>query len=129
MCRAWCALLLALTTVSGSPSGDACWDTAWRCQVVNDYRAGHDRPRWDQTAALQDSAGDWARHMAATGVLSHSHDPGVGEVVGFAPDFATLMTAWDQSPAHRAILLGGGDRVGVGCARDGDTQFCAVQVR
>jgi hypothetical protein len=123
------ALAVVLTVLAPKVhAADGCWAVAWRCQTVNAYRA--DRPPLDQTRALQDSAGDWARHMAATATLSHSPAAGLdyAEVIGMAPDWATMLAAWDASPEHRAILLSGLSRVGVGCSRVGDFLWCAVEM-
>jgi hypothetical protein len=119
--------VLAPRTVAGTPG---CWAVGWRCHTVNAYRAGHDRAPLDQTGSLQRSAGAWARQMAASDTLSHSPAAGqdYAEVVGVAPDWATMLAAWDQSPRHRTILLSDLSRVGVGCARDGDLLFCAVEL-
>lgn len=121
-------VLLAGAWLLGDDGG--CWQTGWRCDTINTYRADHGLPPLDQTAALQHAAGAWARHMAATGILAHSGatTPGLGEVVCESTDWRSCLTLWDESPHHRAILLDpDARRVGIGCARDGDRVWCTVQ--
>ena len=76
-------------------------------------------------SVLTAKAQDWANHMAATGVLSHSKlTDGIsvgwrklGENVGRGPSISSLHTAFTNSPAHRANMLDGQYRwVGVGVA-------------
>jgi uncharacterized protein YkwD len=111
------ALVVALVAALTPVPPDTCWETAWRCHDINDYRAAHGLPLLDQTAVLQETAKGWSRTMAADGVLRHSTDgsDGYSEIVGTAPDWETVLVAWDQSDAHRAILLDPDlERIGIG---------------
>jgi uncharacterized protein YkwD len=122
------ALVLALVAALTPAPAQACWDTAWRCQDIADYRTDRGLDGLDQSAALQDSAKAWARTMAAGGVLRHS-GYGPTEIVGTAPDWLTVMAAWDQSDPHRDILTDPGlSRVGVGVARDDSGRLWAAVV-
>lgn len=120
-----------MTLGDAQAAEDTCWATGWRCDTVNAYRADHGLPPLDQAATLQQSAGAWARRMAATGVLAHSGatTPGLGEVVCESTDWRSCLTLWDESPHHRAILLDpDARRVGIGVARDTDGRvWAAVQ--
>jgi uncharacterized protein YkwD len=127
------ALVLALVAALAPVPAQTCWETAWRCEDIVDYRTDHDLAGLDQTAVLQETAKSWARTMAADGVLRHS--PAAlrgefgGEIVGTAPDWRTVMAAWDQSDPHRDILTDPGlSRVGIGVARDDTGRLWAVVV-
>jgi uncharacterized protein YkwD len=122
------ALVLTLVAALTPAPAQGCWDTAWRCQDIADYRTDRDLGGLDQARALQDEAKAWARTMAADGVLRHS-GYGLTEIVGTAPDWRTVMAAWDQSDPHRDILTDPGlSRVGVGVARDDNGRLWAVVV-
>jgi uncharacterized protein YkwD len=127
------ALVVALVAaLSPTPAG-TCWDSAWRCHDITDYRATHGLPELDQARGLQDTAKAWARTMAADGVLRHSTDGGDGysEIVGMGPDWLTVMAAWDQSDPHRALLLDRDlEHIGIGVAySDTGRIYAVVQFR
>jgi uncharacterized protein YkwD len=125
-------LVAALVAALTPAPVQTCWETAWRCQDIVDYRTDRDLAALDQTSALQTEAKAWARRMADAGTLRHS--PGAldgdwSEIVGTAPDWRTVMAAWDESPPHRAVLVDPGlSRVGVGVARDADGRLWAAVV-
>jgi uncharacterized protein YkwD len=126
-------LVVALVAALTPAPVQTCWETAWRCQDIADYRTDRDLAALDQTAVLQEAAKAWARHMAANGVLRHSpaalHGEYGGEIVGYAPDWLTVMAAWDQSDPHHAILVDPElERLGVGVARSTDGTLFAVVV-
>jgi uncharacterized protein YkwD len=129
------ALVVALVAaLSPTPSG-TCWGSAWRCHDITDYRATHGLPELDQARGLQDTAKTWARTMAADGVLRHSPEAlrgeYGGEIVGYAPDWLTVMAAWDQSDPHRAILVARDlEKLGIGVAwSDTGRLYAVVQFR
>jgi uncharacterized protein YkwD len=124
------AVLLTAAGITTSEPG--CWETAPRCEDVNQYRLEHDRAPLDQRMTLQESASAWAHELAESGNLRHS--PAAlrgeygGEIVGYGPDWATVMAAWDKSDPHRAVMLDGDlTRVGIGKAW-GDGRVWAVVV-
>jgi uncharacterized protein YkwD len=122
------ALVAALVAALAPVPVQTCWETAWRCGDIVDYRTDRDLGGLDQTAALQDAAKAWARTMATDGVLRHSFGD-YSEIVGTAPDWQTVLAAWDQSDPHRDILTDPGlSRVGVGVARDDTGRLWAVVV-
>jgi hypothetical protein len=126
------AVLAVGGLVPGAPE-PGCWDTAWRCQDIVDYRG----TALDQSRGLQDEARGWARHMADDRVLEHSFRG--SEIVGYGPDWLTIKAAWEQStctdgswptcPGHRELLLDPDfTRIGVGCSRSTTgTLYCAVR--
>jgi uncharacterized protein YkwD len=131
LCAVVALLAVAVPAVASEPS---CWRVAPRCDDVNDYRAAALAGPLDQRIALQAAAQAWADELAASGVLRHS--PAAlrgeygGEIVGMAPDWRTVMAAWDGSDPHRAVMLDRHlTRVGVGRARAGDTLFAVVVFR
>jgi uncharacterized protein YkwD len=127
------ALVVALVAALTPVPPDTCWGTAWRCHDINDYRAAHGLPLLNQTAVLQEAAKSWSRHMAGDGVLQHSPEAlngeYGGEIVGTAPDWETVLAAWDQSDPHRDVLTDPDlERVGLGVARDDDGHLFATVV-
>lgn len=116
-----------------------CWDHAPRCDALVALRADNGVPGLDQDRDLQAEAQAWAEQMAASGVLSHSAVTYGAEIVGMAPDTATVLAAFMQSschdvppdepcPGHREILLDAGlHRVGVGHCWRGDLLFISVR--
>jgi uncharacterized protein YkwD len=124
------ALVVALVAALAPAPPQTCWLVAKRCADINDYRAAHGLPLLDQTVGLQDTAKAWARTMAAEGLLHHSTD-GLTEIVGTSNDWPTVLAAWDQSDAHRAILLDPDlERIGIGVAwTDTGRMYATVQFR
>ena len=125
------AAILATPLLLPSPAAaddGGCWDTAWRCRDL----AGIHGPL-NQQHVLQDAAKAWSRHMADTGILRHSPAAMNGEyaeIVGYAPDWATVVEAWMDSPPHREILLDSDLRtVGIGVANAGHVNFYTVVFR
>lgn len=49
-------------------------------------------------------AGQHACWMAQTRRLQHGHSPTGIEIICFAPDYATAIRLWRNSPAHAALL-------------------------
>ena len=129
MIRRLAVLLLLAACTAPAQAVEACWDVGWRCRDVNAYRADHGLPPLEQAGPLQQGADTWAEAMAAAGTLAHDPTAGEGysEVVGTGVDWATVMAAFDDSPAHRAILLGDGERVGIGVARAGGRVWVVVR--
>lgn len=127
-------ILLGAAPAPAAVADPGCYDGADRCQSVNDYRADHGRPPLDQRWDLQQSAKKWAGILATSGTLRHSGAP--VEVVGYAPDWLTVMAAWDLSsclttdepcPGHKEILLDRGlTQLGIGRARDDTGRLWAV---
>lgn len=118
-----------------------CWGK--RCEKINDFRADHHRAGLDQKLTLQIAADGYAEKLAATGVLTHAPCWRIGtctggEIVGFGPDFATILAAWKQSschdtppdepcPGHRELLLDRSfTRVGIGTQVDPTGTMWAV---
>ena len=121
------ALTLPLLPQPAAATADGCWDIAWRCHELAAIHGPLDQDR-----DLQDQAKAWAREMADSGILRHAEDVSGGEAVGMAPDWLTVMAAWEGSscldgtwprgcPGHRELIL---DRdftqVGIGSALGAD---------
>ena len=122
---------------------------AWgpRGQMVNDFRADHDRPGLDQTGWLQDSADYRAHTLATSGVLEHNgwSAEGLltrGEAIGVTTaDYDAIFDKWTRSscldgtwpgpcPGHRELLIDRDfTRMGVGCERDpGGRLWCVLRL-
>lgn len=122
---------------------------AWgsRGEDINDFRADHGRPGLQQRDRLQESAVAYAEHLAAGGRLVHddrwvANHEGSGEIIGFGPDWDTILVAWKHStckgphpdgpcPEHRELLLDRDfTRMGIGCEEAPlGTLFCVVRFR
>jgi uncharacterized protein YkwD len=119
-------LTLILAFVGLSDPTPGCWADAWRCHDLTGYRG----TELDQQADLQRGAKAWAEEMAADGILRHDPTAGAGysEVVGYGPDWRTVLVAFDGSPHHREILLARDARqVGIGTARSGGTLWVVIR--
>lgn len=102
--------LVALSAPPASASGPY---TSNILSSVNSARASHGLRPYALRSDLSSVAYSWSQHMAATNTLSHNprltsqvtNWRFVGENVGYAPDWKTVMAAFMQSPAHRANIL------------------------
>jgi uncharacterized protein YkwD len=123
------AVVLASLTPTPAHAADtrACWPNAPRCAALDQQRTG--LPGLDQDRDLQHEAQAWATTMAADGLLRHSAVTYGAEIVGMAPDDATVLAAFMASPEHRAIILDPAlVRVGIGHATGADgTLFVSVR--
>lgn len=136
------AATLIVVTTGAAP---LCW--GHRCDTVNAFRADHDRPGLDQVGWLQESANGYADDLSRFRVLRHGtwvdYGTGRAEIIGFGPDWATILTAWRRSscrpggtwpgpcPGHREILLDRDlEQLGIGCDRDPlQVLWCVVRFR
>ena len=94
------------SAIHGAPPGGLV-------SAINAQRAARGLPLVGSNTGLDDFAGNWAGHLAATGVLEHQDlatVPGwnaLGETLEMGacgqPD-AAIVTAWMNSPSHNAIV-------------------------
>lgn len=93
----------------------------------NALRARHGLPPLLPMAALQAIATQWSQQMASASAMSHNphywrqYPAGArsgAENVAFGYPLSQIVTAWSQSPPHRANLLGDFNRIGIGYAVD-----------
>lgn len=98
--------------------------------ATNAFRLAHGTTPVAETAALDASAAGWARYLAATGQFHHQ-DLGVAQVNGenlyLGPEPSRAVPAWQNSAAHRAVMLGDYRHVGVGLAQRADGSWIVVQ--
>ncbi len=129
-------LLAAVLIVIFTAADPLCWNR--KCERINEFRASHDRPGLEQRAKLQAKADEYADQLASTQILKHAAcwegpDPTChgAEIIGFGPDYKTILNAWKRSsckpwgtytgpcPGHREILLDRDfTRVGIGIKVD-----------
>ncbi len=123
---------LSLVGVSCTKNG-AAFESASRANGAREARG-----LWDlsQDQTLINKAQDWAEHMAATGVVSHSvltANAGtnwrvLGENVGWAYSIEQMHDLFMASSAHRANILSTRyNRIGTGVAQVGN-RYYVVQV-
>ena len=102
--------LVALSAAPASASGPY---TSNILSSVNSARASHGLRPYTLRSDLSSVAYSWSKHMAASSSLSHNprltsqvtNWRFVGENVGYASDWKTVMAAFMQSPGHRANIL------------------------
>lgn len=91
--------------------------------LVNNHRAAVGLRPLQVSGFLEASATQWTLHMANTGRMEHNNPlpRGVyGECIGRGYATASAMvTAWMNSPSHKAILLGNYTQIGIGFVSDG----------
>lgn len=105
---------------------------------INRYRQSRRLPDLEVSAVLCGTAQEWASRMAASRHLFHGDPPerlaeaGVlrnvasGECIAMGCDVDEVMGLWTDDAPHRAILLGGYERAGVGMTvgEDGWGYWC-----
>jgi hypothetical protein len=102
--------LVALSAAPASASGPY---TSNILSSVNSARASHGLRPYTLRSDLSSVAYSWSKHMAASNSLSHNprltsqvtNWRFVGENVGYASDWKTVMAAFMASPGHRANIL------------------------
>jgi uncharacterized protein YkwD len=112
-----------------TPPGPAPLSPAGKAEAVgyfvNAARSARGLPLLARDSLLDAIARDWAAHLAASGVLSHgrysdriwSAHPNTAAGEDIAEGQATpeaVVGDWMADPAHRAILMGGYNLIGVG---------------
>jgi Cysteine-rich secretory protein family len=127
-----------LTAVAASPAAAAGPYTSNILSSVNSARAAHGLRPYALRSDLSSVAYSWSQHMAATGTLSHNprlttqvtNWRWVGENVGYAPDWKTVMAAFMASPAHRANILDSDfTEIGIGVVVKGSTIWVTQDFR
>lgn len=107
-------LLVAATLVSAArPAAATGTDSGNFVSAVNASRAQSGLAPYTLRSDLSSVAYSWAKHMAASGTLSHNPDLAnqvsnwtyLGENVGYGPDWRTIENALMKSPSHRANIL------------------------
>lgn len=104
--------------------------------LVNAFRAQHGAWELPLSAELMLKAQEWSDSMAATGVLAHSPlaegvstgYTAVTENVGLDVSVAAAEVSFEQSPVHRANLLGATTEMGLGVSRDVHGRVWVAQV-
>lgn len=132
------ATLLALVPVmalSATPAYAADSDTIF--SQVNSNRAANGLGALKLNSSMSSVAQAWAQQMAANGVMSHNASncaqvpagwTRCGENVAYGyPDGSATMTAWMNSPGHKANILGDYTDIGVGWFVDGNGVSWSVQ--
>ena len=135
--RLLAVLLTALVAVAASvalasPASAGAEDEARLYELTNHSRAQHGLGALAYDPAAVSVARAWATELARSGNLRHNPNlvahvdtyvtnewTRVGENVGYAGGADQVHTAYMNSPAHRANILGDYNRVGVGAVRDG----------
>ena len=90
-------------------------------QWLNTLRASTGVPALAEDALLSQTSLDWAKVLAAAGVISHMGADGsnsldryrilggtearVGEIIGAGPVLSAIEQGWEKSPSHRALAL------------------------
>jgi Cysteine-rich secretory protein family len=113
------------------PGGE--WQLA---DMVNAFRVRHGAWELPLSAELTAKAQAWSDTMATTGQLAHSSlDDGVSpgwtaitENVTLDASVAAAEVFFEQSPVHRANLLGAMTEMGLGVSRDGHGRVWVAQV-
>jgi uncharacterized protein YkwD len=150
--RLFASVFVGLWTLPAS-SADVS-EAAWRIvEQTNAFRAAQGRPPQSVNPALEDTARDFARFMAASGKYGHRADGsspaerasahGYDHCLlleniayqyrssGYTADglAQSLFEGWKQSPEHRKNMLDDGStETGVGLARAEDGRYFAVQL-
>ncbi len=99
--------------------------------AINAARVGAGLPPLAFDPALARVSDSWARSMAGSGTLDHGRfadrvesvypNTAAGEDIAEGqPTPSDVVAAWLDDPPHRANLLGGFNRLGVGLARADD---------
>jgi hypothetical protein len=104
--------------------------------LVNAFRTQHGAWELPLSAELMQKAQQWSDSMATSGVLAHSPlaegvSPGysaVAENVALDVSAAAAEVFFEQSPVHRANLLGAATEMGLGVSRDEHGRVWVAQV-
>lgn len=97
---------------------------------TNAFRASQGLPALAQDARLNATATAWAEYLALTNQFKHAN---LGLVGASAENIAKVSAvehavgAWENSPGHRANMVGAHRSVGIGIARAWDGQIIVVQ--
>jgi hypothetical protein len=115
-------------------------------QWLNTLRASTGVPALAEDALLSQTSLDWAKVLAAAGVISHMGADGsnsldryrilggtearVGEIIGAGPVLSAIEQGWERSPSHRALVLRSfWTHAGVGeCPTGHGGEVCVVMV-
>lgn len=106
-------------------------------RLTNEARAANGRPALKRSRLLDASAQARARRLAKTGALEHgtwwkaiyrvagkTRFRSLGENIAEGQDTqGQVVREWMASPTHRDNILGSYNRLGVGFARRGDTEY------
>ena len=122
---------LAASTALAAPAGADPADEARLFELTNAARAANGLAAFAYDPAATGVARAWAQELARSGQLRHNPNlvadvdayvtrswTRVGENVGYAGSVDQVQTAYLNSAAHRANILGDYNRVGVGAVRD-----------
>lgn len=123
------AATLGLAQPASAGDGE---DEARLYELTNQSRAQNGLGPLAYDAAASGIARGWAQELARSGQLRHNPDlvaqvdawvtrdwTRLGENVGYSGTVDQVQAAYMNSTGHRANILGGYNRVGIGAARDG----------
>lgn len=97
---------------------------------TNQFRASQGLAPLAQDARLNAGATTWAEYLALTNQFKHSNLQlmgAQGENIFRGGASADAVGAWENSPGHRANMLGNFRTIGIGIARDLNGQVYVVQ--
>jgi hypothetical protein len=124
--------LIVFGLLAENASADQFSDEDRFIQLINSDRAASGLPGLAMDGTLRDLARRHSGEMAAAGQIFHnsglaSQVPGgwsaIGENVGVGGSVDGLHSAFMNSPGHRANVLGGYDKAGIGIVMSGSTIY------
>ena len=132
------ALILGFNTVAApTPAIAAATDVSTILAKTNAARAANGLPALKQNAAMNAVADRWAKAMGAAQKMSHNLNYSkqipkgwtrAGENVAAGYSSGNVVTAWMNSPGHRANILNKGyTDIGIGFFKDAKGRTWIVQ--